>query len=113
MHHTPGPWRVSSSDDGSVCMVYSSGYEPYKAVRASRAVLRDERVYNADLIAAAPEMLHQLQNLISYLGHLRREVLQPVWDTVPHVDKSGMESEYNALLALAAKAVAEAEGTTL
>jgi hypothetical protein len=65
MSHTPGPWHVSSTDDGSVASVYSSGYEPYKAIRASRHALRDERVDNAVLIAAAPTMLQMLRDIVA------------------------------------------------
>ena len=65
MSHTPGPWHISSTDDGSVALVYSSGYEPYKAIRASRAALRDERVDNAFLIAAAPAMLKMLRDIVT------------------------------------------------
>jgi hypothetical protein len=66
--HTPGPWRISSTDDGSVAIVYSSGYEPYKAIRASRAVLREERLDNAFLIAAAPAMLKMLRGIVANKG---------------------------------------------
>ena len=63
--HTPGPWHVSSTDDGSVALVYSEGYEPYKAIRAERAVRREERVYNAFLIVAAPTMLQMLRDIVA------------------------------------------------
>ena len=65
MSHTPGPWHISSTDDGSVCSVYSHGYEPYKAIRAERAVMREERVWNATLIAAAPDMLQLLRDIVA------------------------------------------------
>lgn len=65
MSHTPGPWRISSTDDGSVALVYSDGYDPYKAIRADRRLRRDERTDNAFLIAAAPTMLQMLRDIVA------------------------------------------------
>ncbi len=62
---TPGPWEVTSTNAGSVALVYREGYLPYKAIRGSRDAAPREAVDNARLIAAAPKMLELLRNIVA------------------------------------------------
>jgi len=64
MKHTPGPWTVES-DGSSITMggqVVITGPSPDGSTR-------DEEKANARLIAAAPELLANLENIISAIEY--------------------------------------------
>jgi len=59
--HTPGPWSIGfASDDSKVQIISADGYH--------LAYVEQDPIYpNARLIAAAPEMLECLQDVIEWL----------------------------------------------
>jgi len=96
--HTPGPWIVYAGDewtDGIVTLEgYNAGGEPMYWTVASYNRRRDEAEANARLIAAAPDMLNALLDLVALLPD-------------PELDVDEVQREY----ALAAKAaIAKATG---
>lgn len=58
MRHTPGPWKVSSPHNG----VINAFLVDYGPVTANQIVM--DAGANARLIAAAPEMLEQLERCL-------------------------------------------------
>ena len=59
---TPGPWKLQ---DYAVCVAFNSDHcIMYKPNRTPRTVKASEYIANAHLIAAAPEMLEALRNLV-------------------------------------------------
>ena len=63
--HTPGPWTVKAHKDGAIA-VYATDEKPvfvapYAAYRPNPESGRDEVMANANLIAAAPELLAALK----------------------------------------------------
>jgi hypothetical protein len=64
MKHTPGKWYLADreirtdTNCQSVCLIYKGGY-PHPENDVAKA--------NARLIAAAPELLDQLENLVAFL----------------------------------------------
>lgn len=69
--HTPGPWRVAEAMDGTMTEVMAGEIYIAPAVWQASAVWdrqQSEREANARLIAAAPEMLSLLQELIDIEG---------------------------------------------
>lgn len=57
---TPGKWAVNS-----VNTVYSTG-ETYMPIANVGGSDKNEKYHNSNLIAAAPELLEALQNLVAY-----------------------------------------------
>jgi hypothetical protein len=55
--HTPGPWKSSDRFPGVVL----DGGNPPRQVASASGNDADERIANARLIAAAPDLLHALQ----------------------------------------------------
>lgn len=92
MAHTPGPWRVV--DRFYVWTGDSVGCEVAKVCDEN---LDDDMLHQADadarLIAAAPELLHELQQLLS------------MWE-----ESIGWEPGYMDMADSARKAIAKAEG---
>jgi hypothetical protein len=77
MSHTPGPWVVSDDVEG----LYVSSRQSYKYVcdievsnpayaGAESVISKAEAQANARLIAAAPDLLEALQNLVVWVEHL-------------------------------------------
>lgn len=60
MKHTPGPWYAN----GIVVRPANVDRNPCIAVADDQDRLRDEQEANARLIAAAPELLEALRNLL-------------------------------------------------
>lgn len=97
---TPGPWYKSTSENGLavICHRNSDGDERVIARMSSRQEIGDE-VPDADLIAAAPELLEALQ-LLKDVGCFEHGMLGNHRDILNAVDKS---------LAAIAKATGEAQ----
>lgn len=66
MSHTPGPWRVLDLRPSDECISIScnSGIVCRVSNLVSKNPLTDEDAANARLIAAAPELLRELKNLV-------------------------------------------------
>lgn len=64
--HTPGPWRVVISDNGDRCEIEAANKDCVARAFAPFPfdTSWDERDANARLIAAAPELLEALQDLV-------------------------------------------------
>ena len=66
--HTPGPWRVSTQNEFIFGAVRGNGMEPigfvYAPAFAERSEVGRRAMANARLIAAAPELLEQLQSAV-------------------------------------------------
>ena len=73
-HHTPGPWQLAQ--DGSIGSIETaSGQVPIGQSFQTRPIRRAEdhmeRIANARLMAAAPELLEALQRLSAQCERLR------------------------------------------
>lgn len=75
--HTPGPWKVSDdvdetvwvsakAQDNVICDIVGRIWD----FEAKTSQITDEDIANARLIAAAPEMLEALENIVWSLDHL-------------------------------------------
>lgn len=68
--HTPGPWEHCHASDGRCACgrIYSTSTDTEVASLASDedAAQGDERVANAHLIAAAPDMLDALEGILAH-----------------------------------------------
>jgi hypothetical protein len=71
MSHTPGPWKASDEVDAAwvsgfnpnenvICDIVGRGYE----ADSGATIITDEDIDNANLIAAAPEMLEALERVL-------------------------------------------------
>jgi len=66
--HTPGPWRVVNGGrrvDGPFVTTFGEGSQPIADVRVPNGS-KNERLANARLIAAAPDLYHALVELVEY-----------------------------------------------
>ena len=74
--HTPGPWHVESG-----CIVQTNGVNIGGADRNDSRTSPCERDRNVDLMAAAPEMLNLLQQMVAdpdtdlWLNHKARVLI--------------------------------------
>ena len=82
MRHTPGPWRVSSkskylvrTDDFRVCQVFKSNSNPS---------LNEIATADAQLIAAAPEMLKCLQAIVARIHGVYDDPALIEWGGLHH-----------------------------
>jgi hypothetical protein len=78
--HTPGPWRVTYSDDGGFQVgveLHDGAFDVVICARGSWTHRAKESLANARLIAAAPELLAALVGLIE-LG--RKDTSNPKYD---------------------------------
>ena len=74
--HTPGPWKVTEGQRTLANVSATTKRGLTKSVAQVGGFFRDDREYNARLIAAAPELLEALQDAVEYLkNHLPDEVL--------------------------------------
>lgn len=90
--HTPGPWKVNEEKDAIwisppnpkdnvICDVVGRIYDIEKAT----VDFTDEDVANAHLIAAAPEMLEELENVLKDLNAfidavvVDADMIVPMW----------------------------------
>lgn len=62
--HTPGPWRIHGVTKTTI--LNEEGKEIYDGANYQNNF--EEAKANAKLIAAAPELLEALKNLVEYLG---------------------------------------------
>lgn len=69
--HTPGPWRYTNAAYG--CSTVWATTKPVAVVMSC-----DEKVANARLIAAAPELLQELQRMLSVFGCLSEADYQEI-----------------------------------
>ena len=94
--YTPGPWSVETKGSRH----FIDGADELTVAYVDRAGVRERQTYeaNARLIAAAPELLAALHDL---LGHA-------AW-VCPSV-RDGMRVELGAAIKHAEKAIAKAEG---
>lgn len=63
MKHTPGPWSIGKSYTDEICIRESKGHE-LQAI----AVCGSEMLANANLIAAAPELLEACKAMAEYIS---------------------------------------------
>lgn len=97
--HSPGPWRVSLTDDTVV--IGADGRE----VAAIDGDYNQPDTWpvmeaNARLIAAAPEMLVEIKKQIAWLRHIRPQLAGKISGAV----LDGVDQSIKYLTALAAKA---------
>lgn len=74
--HTPGPWKVIQSDSPVV-----QTEDDHHAICTTYGVYatREQKEANANLIAAAPDMLECLQATIDYLGFFATKEANELW----------------------------------
>lgn len=89
MKHTPGPWAIhkpTKTDrrilnlhpDGSrIIADHSTGYSSHKGT-----IPYEERLQNAKLISAAPDLLEEHGDWSRLLGHIIIEALQGNYDCI-------------------------------
>ena len=79
--HTPGPWKL---EERSIYALQHAGWRKgeeqfenrfYASVQAGRGTPTEELEANARLIAAAPELLHELEHLV--------RLMEPYEDRLP------------------------------
>lgn len=71
LQHTPGPWTVTDTGrrvDGPFGTAFGEGTQPIADVRVPNDS-KNQRLANAKLIAAAPEMLDALKTIAGILDH--------------------------------------------
>jgi len=101
MSHTPGPWHVC---DGNRHIISDSHHmkvaEAAQIVSGNLATMKTEYVpghkmqdANANLIAAAPEMLECLQATIDYLGFFATKEANELWGRVAMVIRKATGAE--------------------
>lgn len=96
--HTPGPWGIQNPTAGNNqdYRVASYGkFELVSIVPAATDIPWEERAKNAQLIAAAPELLEALKGILTYLPPSR-----------------STDRLANEALEMAALAIQKAEGST-
>ena len=94
--HTPGPWVLDGFD---ICA--DEGFNLHVIAQTSTPIVGDEKA-NAKLIAAAPDMLAEIEKQIEWLRHVMPQV------TAPDSVMMGFEQSIKYLSAIAAKAKGEA-----
>lgn len=96
--HTPGPWQIEGRYHGPLGSIYLSTMHPMPIFELQPIVGdRDEHLANARLIAAAPELLDALKEIIEVL---RKEAAGTVLNN-QSLDSIGIKAN---------NAIAKAEG---
>ena len=95
--HTPGPWIIASDDLSIEAPSHPSNGTPLIAqLYASSHFGYDERMANARLIAAAPELLETLKAVLSFMDTDSRNDQQ--FDPALKLDSSiAVEAAYEAI----------------
>jgi hypothetical protein len=97
MKHTPGPWRVVKRPEIGDGQIASVG--AYTKIVSADGVSNAEDTANAQLIAAAPEMLAALKTAECEIVTLRARLSEPYRSNMASVQR------------IIAEALAKAEGT--
>lgn len=66
--HTPGPWKYDPAGYGNIRPVTETGKNICNFTRCHTSKELDEAVANARLIAAAPELLAALREMVAGFG---------------------------------------------
>lgn len=74
MKHTPGPWEFSdmsglTMDDKPYASAHVGANQEIVAILGDDYEKRDTVLANAQLIAAAPELLEALEEIMPYIAH--------------------------------------------
>jgi 23S rRNA maturation mini-RNase III len=100
--HTPGPWKVISRAGYSGHCVADNYTRSVAAFPSNSKRDETERDANARLIAAAPDLLAALQDIIGLAeAHSRKRGRNPI-----------AQASVDASMAVARAAIAKAEGTS-
>ncbi len=101
--HTPGPWKYTPTNTELVSHIIRStdGW----AVATVTPKDGDETAQNAQLIAAAPDMLEALEGALDTMGFLLAEV--KAQGDIPQDDEDLARDRYDQVLAAIAKAKGE------
>ena len=85
LKHTPGPWSVQ---DGDRVFGYSTG-KPYSHCLHEGIGYKTEREANARLIAAAPDLLTALQDIVdAYQKHF--DAMPVAWQTYDNIARAAI-----------------------
>lgn len=63
-NHTPGPWKLTTFEDGSMAIIPTKGFT-ITALKPRKGF--DEDIPNAQLMAAAPELLQVAEHILRLL----------------------------------------------
>ena len=112
MSHTPGPWVVGNQDPLNFGKQRGNGTEPigfvYGPSFPERSELGREALSNARLIAAAPELLEALRNMVEMFKDVPT-LEQNSFDEPPE-PKTQWDYEAYQMIGAARAAIAKAEG---
>lgn len=104
MPHTPGPWRIIE-DKGALNEAYWIGPEPFHSICEVRNGAEDEEyggeeteIANARLIAAAPDLLEALLDILPFAQH-----------ELAHIIPTGDKQEVQRRVVNALEAIAKAK----
>ena len=111
MSHTPGPWKVTPCYEG---LEITSGKYRVALVGNSIRFSEDEAIENANLIAAAPELLEACEAAIKYNTAIQKRCIDGV---INIMDTGGavamgddLDDLYNDWINKARVAIAKANG---
>lgn len=81
--HTPGPWvanafHIARTNDSEIIIEQDGGSAPIATCYAIGTLSLDQSSANAKLIAAAPELLQELQRMLSVFGCLSEADYQEI-----------------------------------
>ena len=76
--HTPGPWTQGTSNTGQSCVWLDGHTEPEDTMGPDNTWIDCVTGANARLIAAAPELLEALQNIIESVDKGNAAILCPL-----------------------------------
>ena len=95
MNHTPGPWRISSkskylvkTDEYRICQVFRSTIDPS---------LNEQAEADARLIAAAPDLLEALKEVLKGMEAAYTEGCSEVPPNIDWFDYSSVTQAYTAI----------------
>jgi hypothetical protein len=87
--HTPGPWKIDEATDLPLAVIEDTP-EGYGVCEMDDLRDEDEVFANAQLIAAAPELLLQLKRMVEYYRHgeTRAEAVAKIRDSLVAIAKA-------------------------
>lgn len=102
--HTPGPWQVNPTRDGKLAVLGSCNAEWQRIICVTNSKKNDEDEVNVRLIAAAPELLQRLIELVTDLKGAKELMLSAAESDSWMLTADGWDSLIDGTNAVIAKA---------